>query len=105
MCIITVDGKCAVQVDDEKFLLVREVIKHYTARWQGEYQQAQEKDKPFDIGHTVSTMLKKLSVEHTVIPISASMSVINDIPAASAPQEPQAEETEAPAPEPAAPEE
>lgn len=98
--IFVLDGGDIIVVDQEKFLLVREVIKHYTPRWQKEAKEAESKRQLMSIGKAVSSMLGKLSVEHELNPSGLAvlpMSVLSaPVPAANPASAPDAPATPAP---------
>ena len=96
--IVTVDNQFAVIVDSEKTVLVREVIKHFAGRWQGEAQDAIKSGKEPEVSKAVASMLKRLSVDFEIACGMESVDVLNGTHAApqKATEELTPEEPEAP---------
>lgn len=66
---LILDNKDILIVDEEKQVLVLEIIKHYNSlgRWADNARLAAEKGVPYSIGEDVGAMCKKISIDHKVI--------------------------------------
>lgn len=72
--LVVVDNSFAVCVSGEKALLTQEVIKHFRSRW--EKEAAESPEGAAVIHALVSTMLRKLSLEHKIIHNIRAVSVL-----------------------------
>lgn len=76
--IILVDNAFGLSVAEDKALLVREVLKHYAPRWAKEAENVP--DTAEYLKEKIPVMLKKLSVEHEVVEIGDTVTIISPQP-------------------------
>lgn len=91
--IVVVDSSFALTVAPEKAILVREVLKHFRKRWQGDAAAAAEalaaaetscgsEDRelpaPYSLSQSVTKMLKHLQIDYGLCQDIISVNILNE---------------------------
>ena len=82
--VISIDDGGGVVVSEEKTVLVRELVRHYTPTWQGKADACRNTGTHYSVLQDVSALLNSLGVEHPIASKKIHYSYAGHIVASSA---------------------
>lgn len=74
--VISIDDGGGVVVSEEKTVLVRELVRHYTPTWQGKADACRNTGTHYSVLQDVSALLNSLGVEHCVFVDTSDLVVL-----------------------------
>lgn len=74
--VISIDDGGGVVVSEEKTVLVRELVRHYTPTWQGKADACRNTGAHYSVLQDVSALLNSLGVEHCVFVDTSDLVVL-----------------------------
>lgn len=74
--VIAIDDSGGVVVSEDKTVLVRELVRHYTPTWQGKADACRNAGAHYSLLQDVSALLNSLGIEHCVFVDNTEMVVL-----------------------------